>query len=791
MKRNKKEHEIDLKSWLFKFRSKWYLFLAFAIVSLAAGYVYVKASPRIYAFSATLLLGDQQTGSKKAQELLEVLQVQSKGIKVEDEIGLLQSDEMVKQALQKLDYTVAYYKVTNHWLNNIADIEVEEQYESAPYTVKLDTGSYQLVDLPLVVRILNDKQYELSAEGEHIAKYNLRNQSVVESLPEVSFTKVLEFGEPYRDKYMGFTLERIEDMEMAPGKKYYFVVNSLESLVNQYKSTLQASPIERESRMLRVTTKGSIPDKQINFLNTLLQEYVKNDLEEKNRNGRKTLEFIDGQLATLSDSLNQSKQALSTFRSSKRISDVGMQSNISFEKLSMLESEKARLRTDKSYFETILDQVQNGNGIAQSVSPSVAGIQNPILSTLFLQLSELNKEKAGIQVNATENNPKLVKLESEILSTRKAIEANLKNLIRSADISIADVNSRIGQTESSIAQMPENERRLTDLQSQSEFIDKKYDFLLEKRAEAAISLATNTTDKKVVDHASMAGNAPVNVKPKMIYLLALMIGLAIPAGLIVLLSNVDNTIQGKEDLSNITNIPFLGVVAHGTKSDKLAVKNNPKSAIAESFRSLRINLQYLMGNNSFKVIGVTSSISGEGKTFCSVNLSSELAMAGKRVVLIESDMRKPTFGKYFNVSDALGLSSYLSEPHLLLEDVIQPSEVENLDVISCGPIPVSAIQLLEQPRMQAMIEQLKHRYDYIVIDTPPIGFVSEYFIMMQHMDVNLYVVKHKYTEKNLLNQVNELYADKRVKNIYMVINDLNYNKTYEYGYKKKGSYYYA
>jgi len=791
MKRNKKEHTIDLKSWLFKFRSKWYLFLAFALVALAAAYVYVKTSPNVYSFSSTILLGDQQTGSKKAQELLEVLQVQSKGIKVEDEIGLLQSDEMVKQALQKLDFTVAYYKVTDHWLNNITDLVVEEQYESAPYAVKLDTGAYQLVDIPLEVRVLNDKQYELSAESENVARYSLKNNVVVESLPEVKFRKVLEFGKPYQDKYMSFTLERSDSSDLAPGKKYFFVINSLGSLVGQYKSTLQVAPIERESRMLWVTSRGSIPEKQINFLNTLLAEYVARDLEEKNRNGRKTLEFLDNQLATLTDSLNQSKQALSNFRSTKRISNVGMQSNLNFEKLSALESEKAKLKTDKSYFETILDQVQNGNGIARSVSPSVAGIQNPILSNLFLELSSLNQEKAGIQVNATANNPKLVKLESEITSTRNAIEANLKNLIRSADISIADVNRRISETEGTIAQMPENERRLTDLQAQSDFIDKKYDFLLEKRAEAAISLATNTTDKKIVDHASMVGNAPVNVKPKMIYMLALLIGLAIPAGLIVLMSNVDNTVQGKDDLGSVTNIPFLGVVAHGTKSDKLAVLNNPKSAIAESFRSLRINLLYLMANKSFKVIGVTSSISGEGKTFCSVNLSSELAMSGKRVVLIESDMRRPTFGKYFNVSDAYGLSSYLSQENLPLADVVQRTDVENLDVISCGPIPDSAIKLLEQPKMYTLLQELKDHYDYVVIDTPPIGYVSEYFILMQHMDVNLYVVKHKYTQKNLLAQVEELYADKKLKNVYMVLNDLNYNKTYEYGYKKKGTYYYA
>ncbi|MDX5435997.1 MAG: polysaccharide biosynthesis tyrosine autokinase, partial [Pontibacter sp.] len=490
------------------------------------------------------------------------------------------------------------------------------------------------------------------------------------------------------------------------------------------------------------------------------------------------------------DSLRQSKQALSSFRSNNRIANINVQSNISYERLAQLESDRARLNTDKTYYENILEQISNGNGIAQSVSPTVGGIQSPILNNLFLQLAELNQKKAGYRVNATEDNPMLRKIEGEIDNTRGAIEANLQNLIRSADISIANVNERIGKIEGELASLPENERKLMDLQSQSEFIDKKYDFLLEKRAEAAIALATNATDKKIVDKASMVGTTPVNVKPKMIYLLALLIGLAIPAGFIVLVDNVDNTIQGKNDLSNLTSIPFLGVVAHGSKSDKLAVMNNQRSAIAESFRSIRINLQYLMAEKEFKVIGLTSSISGEGKTFCSVNLSSELAMSGKRVILIESDMRKPTFSKYFPVSESVGLSTYLTQGQPL-EEVLQKTYMENLDILPCGPIPENALHLLESPRMQELVDQLKESYDYIVIDTPPIGFVSEFFVLMRHMDVNLYVVKHKYTNKDMLAQINELYNSKRIKDIYMIINDLNYNKTYEYGYKRKANYYYV
>lgn len=789
MKRNKKEHEIDLKSWFFKFRTKWYLFLAFALVSLAAAYIYVKSSNRLYQFQSTILLGDQHTGSKKAQELLDILAVQNKGIKVEDEIGLITSADMIKKAVKKLDFNVTYYKVVDHWLNTAFDLIKEEQYKSAPFEVKLDTSSAQLVDAAFEVNILSDNQYELSIKAKDATRYSFKKYSVIDFIPEVEFKKVLEFGQHYKDENVSFTILKSDITDSSPGKKHLFVINSLESLVGQFQANLKVKPIERESRVLELSSKGSIPEKEILFLNALMEEYVMNDLHEKNQNGLKTIQFIDGQLATLRDSVRHSKQALSSFRSSQRITNIGTQSNISYEKLSQLEAEKSKINTDKELYTTILTEVQRNDGY-DIVSPTTAGIQNPNLSNLILRLSELNQQKAGFSVVATEDNPKLQAIEQQINSTRRNIVSNLKNLIKSSDVSIRDIDRRIGDLETSLAKVPDNERRLMDLQSQAEIVDKKYQYLADKRAEAAIALATNTTDKRIVDRATLSSAGPINVKPKMIYMLALIIGLIIPAAMIVLMDNVDNTIQGKNDLLNITNIPFLGVIAHGTKADKLAVKNNPRSAIAESFRSIRINLQYLLSDSDFKVIGVTSSISGEGKTFTSVNLSSELALSGKRTVLIESDMRKPTFSKYFNTHNASGLSSYLTQG-LPLQEVLQKTEIENLDIISCGPIPDNAIQLLELPKMRELIEKLKETYDYVVIDTPPIGYVSEYFVLMKYMDTNLYVVKHKYTSKDMLSQINELYASKKVKNIYTVINDLDYSNTYEYGYKKKANYYYV
>ncbi|EJF09385.1 Wzz/FepE/Etk N-terminal domain-containing protein [Pontibacter sp. BAB1700] len=256
MKRKNKEHEIDLRSWLFKFRTRWYLFLAFVLVAMAGAYVYVKSSTRIYAFKSTLLLGDQHTGSKKAQELLNLLDVQNKGIKVEDEIGILTSSDMIRSTLKQLDFSVSYYKVPGHWLNTGLDLIKEEQYENAPFVVRLDTSSLQLVDIPLEVRVLNDKEYELTVKAETPPLYDFRKHTVEQIITEVDYTKVLEFGKPYKDKYLSFTIERANPDDKIDAKKHYFVLNSMESQVAQYASTLHVKPIEREARVLELSTKA-------------------------------------------------------------------------------------------------------------------------------------------------------------------------------------------------------------------------------------------------------------------------------------------------------------------------------------------------------------------------------------------------------------------------------------------------------------------------------------------------------------------------------------------------------
>jgi capsular exopolysaccharide synthesis family protein len=365
-------------------------------------------------------------------------------------------------------------------------------------------------------------------------------------------------------------------------------------------------------------------------------------------------------------------------------------------------------------------------------------------------------------------------------------------LIRSSDATLSDINSRISSYKQAINQMPENERQMARLRTQSSLNDQNYNFLMQKKTEAALMLATNVSDKKIVDRAQQSDGQPESPKGKQLYVIAVLVGLMLPAGFLLFRDQTAQTVQSADELKRATSAPFLGLIADAGRKIRLARMEMPRSAVTESFRTVRVNMQYVAAGPNRRVIGFTSSTSGEGKTFCCSNLAAELALSGRRTILIETDMRKPTVAGYFGFdSRHPGLSSYLNGECTLAEAVQQP-DVPNLTVLAAGLIPENALELLETPRMATLIAQLREEYDYIIIDSPPLGLVSEYYILNQYIDVTIFVVRHRYTQRTMLSQVQEL-AQRQVgdQQVYVLLNGVNFSSTYEYRYKRESAYYTA
>jgi capsular exopolysaccharide synthesis family protein len=407
-----------------------------------------------------------------------------------------------------------------------------------------------------------------------------------------------------------------------------------------------------------------------------------------------------------------------------------------------------------------------------------------------VDLSNLYREKAGLNYSAQQGNPLVKVVDAKIKNTKEALIENLNNVIASTKQSLSFTNQRIGNIDAIVNRLPKNERKLIDLQRKFDYNEKMYNFLLERYAEGSIALATNSSDRKLIDKAKVEGDSPISPKRGQILLIAAFVGMILPIGFILFKDRLNERIVTKEDLQELTKIPVLGMIARSNSSIKLPLVYNPRSAVAESFRSVRVNLQYLFSDYDQKVIGVTSSIGGEGKSFCSINLSADLALSGKKTLLIDGDLRKPKIAQYLNLNNKAGLSTYLDKTTDLSESIIS-SDVTNLDIMPSGPVPGNSLNLLSKSEMKYLLSILIEKYDYVIIDTPPVCYVPDYFIMMDFINTSLYVVRSNYTDKALISQIDELYTEKKVKNICMVINDMDFSKTYGYKYKSDAHKYYA
>ncbi|MBW8049694.1 MAG: polysaccharide biosynthesis tyrosine autokinase [Cytophagales bacterium] len=780
-KYQEQEETIDIKALFFKFYRHWHYFVIAILVALSTAFIIIRYSERIYKVSATVLIRDESNTSLGAENLMEELELFSRRTNLENEIGVLRSYNMINNAISKLDFDVSYFSEGR--------IRSVQRYKDFPFRVELDSTSSQLIDVRFYLKSLSNGKYQIKAKQDDILVYDRVDNKVFRKKDEeVNINKTFNFYQPFKSENLAFTIypQQVTNAHYKKSDKFYFVINDLDKVVEDYRNKITIESINRNASILELTVEGPVVEKEIDFINKLAEVYIGSGLDEKNQIAINTINFIDDQLTGIIESLQRTEKELELFRATNKIMDLSYAATNAFDKLEELESQRGIFILKTKYYEYILDYLENDNDIYQIVAPSAVGIDDPLLNNLIGELSKFNAEKNALSYSAKEKNPYLKVLGLKIESTKRSLVENINNLINSTKISVSDIDDRIAVIENSINRLPNTERRLVNIQRQFNLNDNIYTYLLEKRAEAGIAKASNTPDNRIVDNARVAGKGPVSPSIPLFFTVALVSAFIFPTIYIILKDILNDKIIDKKDLEDNTKIPILGAVGHSATGRAGIVIENPKSAIAESFRSLRINLQYLAAGKDKKVIAIISSISEEGKTFCAINLASILAFSGKKILLFGTDLRKPKIHDDFNIDNKIGLTTYLIGK-CSVADMTQSSKVENLDIITSGPIPPNPAELLGIPPMDELMKQLKSRYDYIVLDTPPIGLVSDYFVLMKYVDVNIYIVRHNYTNKNLLSKINDLYDSGRINNLSIIINDIKpvgigYGYGYRYGY---------
>ncbi|MGN6648033.1 MAG: GumC family protein, partial [Cytophaga sp.] len=772
------ENIININFILGVLLKRWYLFLLSVIISFSVGYLYIKYSVPIYSVSTNVFVKDKSTHSYGTQ-FLEGLEMFQSFRNLENEMIFLRSTTIVNKAIDRLDFDISYFHQ-----GQLVDSEI---YGVHPFEIVVDTTTAQLVGLPIYINFIDDSTFNLVANGVSVALYDIKKQMVSSyRIPILKVSNTCKVGQTINIENTKFKIEtKGVNTSNLKSNTYYFIIWDRNNLVRSYRSRIVVKPVKNESSILEISSQGPVVQKEINFVNALANAYIQEGLQEKNQIATNTINFIDAQLGIIKDSLSLAEDELEDFRTTNKVVDIGASYTGDLENLRMLETERAMIQIKRKYYDYLLGYVNSNKDIKQITIPSAIGIDDPLLTNLILELTKLSQEKAALSFSVHEKNPYSNILDLKIENAKEALREDIKNIVHGEQIKYDEITSQINKISKKIDALPKTEKLLINLKRKFDLSDHIYNYLLEKRAEASIAKASNISDSKVIDYATSYDVTKIFPLTNKIYFISVMIGLLIPFMGILIMVFLDNRLKDKDQLLQLTQIPILGIIGHNHYNEGLVTISHPKSGITESFRSTRVNLSYITLEKN-KVIGITSTVSGEGKSFCALNLSSILASSDKKVLLIGADLRKPKIFKEFHMENDKGLSSYLIN-QCSFDEVVHKTEVSNLDVIVSGPIPPNPSELLSSSLFGELINIARKKYDYIIIDTPPVGIVSDYLVINKHIDVNIYVVRFNYSKTHYVNTINELYNGSKISSLCILANDAKasnkgYGYTYSYGY---------
>ncbi len=752
---------IDFKRIGYRALRYWYLIALSLMVALSIAFYKNRYTQRIYPVSASIIIREveETTGGELLYKNALVDQYKN----YLNEPYLIKSYPIIQKVVDELNFSVAFYK-EGYFLTS-------ESYGQIPVTARL-VGSRNPEGGKCIFKIIDDNTYSLEIFGKEAVEKNIFH-----------FGDTVAFGG--YDLWIGRIKGRSVDERI--GQPLLVAFTDPFAVASSYVSKLNVSWAEEGSGVLNLSVNGSTPAKEIDFLNGLVRNYQQYDLNKKNQAADRSIEFIQGQLSKISDSLKLFENQLQQFKKSNRTSgNLGMDAQRMFQRAETLEVQRAELLVKRNYYDYLEKYLGEDKNLDQVIIPTSLGITDPVLTSTVSKLVDLQLEIKLFLDKERELNP-LVKSKLKRLGELKSeVIESIRSLKITDKIKLDFLDAQVSSAERQIGYLPLAERQLISIQRNYSLMETLYLFLMQKMSEAGISKASNVSDIIVVNP-PMAGGA-ISPSTSTNYLIAVSLGLVIPFVIFVLLEILNNKVQSQEDISKLTTIPFVGGIGHNPILSNMIVKERPKSGVSESFRALRSNLNFFTGNESNKIFMITSSISGEGKTFTTINLATVFALSNKKTLIIGADMRRPKIFADFALSNEKGLSNYLSNL-VSFDEIIQSTQIENLDLVSGGQVPPNPSELLLTMKFEEFLAEAKNRYDYILIDTPPLALVTDAFVIAKYVDHTVFVMRQNYTPKPFVMSINEYYRSGKFKNISILLNDIyksglgyGYGHGYSYGY---------
>lgn len=780
------DEKIDIQEVLFKYIIHWPWFVGAVLVCLIGAWIYLRMATPVYNISATVLIKDDKkggnTGGMAGLEELGLSGLISSSQNIDNELEVLRSKTLVKEVVNQLNLYVSY--------TDEDEFPSKNMYKTSPVIVSLTPQEAEKLSDPMIVEMSLYPQGSLDV-GVTIG--DKEYQKHFEKLPAVfpmDEGTLAFFQSP--DSLMA-NKDTTEESSAQNVRRITAKINSPMKVVRVYCENLTIEPTSKTTSVAVISLKNSSLQRGQDFINQLLEMYNRNTNNDKNEIAQKTAEFIDERIDIISKELGNTEANLENFKRNAGITDLTSEAQIALTGNAEYEKKRVENRTQISLLEDLRKYIR---GNEYEVLPSNVGLQDAALVATIERYNEMLVERKRLLRTSTENNPAIVNLDTSIRAMKSNVQATLDGTLQGMLITKADLDREANRFSRRISDAPGQERQFVSIARQQEIKAGLYLMLLQKREENAITLAATANNAKIIDEA-IADDIPVSPKRKIIYLIALVLGVGIPVGIIYLIGLTKFRLEGRADVEKLTTVPIVGDIPltdeKNEKDGSIAVFENQNNLMSETFRNIRTNLQFMLQNDK-KVILVTSTVSGEGKSFISANLAISLSLLGKKVVIVGLDIRKPGLNKVFRLSTKeKGITLYLANPDTDLMSLVQPSDVnKNLSILPGGTVPPNPTELLARDGLDKAIEILKKNFDYVILDTAPVGMVTDTLLIGRVADLSVYVCRADYTHKVEYTLINELAEEKKLPNICTVINGVDLKRRkygYYYGYGKYGKYY--
>lgn len=770
----------DFKGFLLKIAGYWKWFLISLAICFFIAYQVNIRKEKIYGLE-TLISVKEESNPLFTSNTSLTFNWGGVSDEVQTITTTLQSRSHNELVVEKLQYYIDYLVQGEY---NLIDA-----YGAVPFELELDKKKGQLIGALISITFVSESVYELKITFENSSVPLIHYADASRSITNVvvgEFKKRFKVGQEVVLPFLNWRLNIKDNPGFYKGNEYFVRFNDFDGTVSNYKG-IAVRADDKGGSVLTLSMQGTNKARLVDYLNATVKMLIKRQLDSKNQFATNTIAFIDSTLVSMESQLKETGNELKSFRKDKNIIDVE-DGGVKFsDRILKYDVEKDEITRKIAYYNSLRSYLKSSVDYSKLPAPSVAGIEDPNIVVNVSKLIALSAQRSEMAY-AVKSEKIFKDFDNQMLAVKNVLLENIVTAKQSLQYDLATVNSKIGASESVIKQLPEDQQELIKIKRKYDLSDNIYTTFLQKRSEADIVKAANLSDIHFIDPAKDVGGGLIGPKTSVNYVLALFLGILIPLIVVLIIFFINNSIQNTEELSNLTNIPLIGVIGVNRDKTALAVYNKPKSALSESFRAIRSSLQFLYKKQNVdgaKTLMITSSVSGEGKTYCSINIATVFALSEKKTVIVGLDLRKPKLFEEFNLNNDKGVVNYLINESSV-DEITNATEIPFLDVILSGPIPPNPAELIISERLGDLMRELKQKYDYIILDTPPVGLVSDALELDQYCDVTLYIVRQNFSKKDMITLLNNRVKRGELKNTSIVLNGFEnkakYGTGYGYGY---------